>query len=53
MGGAAINYNDLNVFAMQNGEIRDLKVKNDGVHLIDTTRLSEDVTDIYERYKAI
>ena len=51
--GAAISYDDLNVFAMQNGEIRDLKVKNEGVHLIDTARLSEDITDIYERYEAI
>ena len=43
----------MNVFAMQNGEIRDLKVQNEGVHLIDTARLSEDITDIYEQYGAI
>ncbi len=51
--GAAIGFDDLNVFAMQNGEIRDLKVQNDGVHLIDTARLSEDITDIYEQYGMI
>ena len=51
--GAAIGIDDLNVFAMQNGEIRDLKVQNEGVHLIDTARLSEDITDIYEQYGAI
>lgn len=51
--GAAISFDELNVYAIQNGEIRDLKVKNEGVHLIDTARLSEDITDIYERYEAI
>ena len=51
--GAAIGFDDLNVFAMQNGEIRDLKVQNEGIHLIDTARLSEDITDIYEQYEAI
>lgn len=51
--GAAISFDDLNVFAMQDGGIRDLKVKNKGVHLIDTSRLSEDITDIYEQYGTI
>ena len=51
--GAAIGFDDLNVFAMQNGEMRDLKVQNEGIHLIDTARLSEDITDIYEQYGAI
>lgn len=51
--GAAICFDDLNVFAMQDGGIRDLKVQNKGVHLIDTSRLSEDISDIYERYGAI
>ena len=51
--GAAINFDDINVVAVQEGGIRDLKVQNENVHLIDTARLSEDITDIYERYGAI
>ena len=51
--GAAINFDDINVVAVQEGGIRDLKVQNENVHLIDTARLSEDITDIYERYRAI
>lgn len=53
VGGASLNFNDLNVFATQNGEVRNLKVQNEGVHLIDTARLSEDITDIYEQYEAL
>ena len=51
--GAAISFDDINVMAVQEGNIRDLKVQNENVHLIDTARLSEDITDIYERYGAI
>ncbi len=51
--GAAINFDDINVMAVQEGEVRDLKVQNKNVHLIDTARLSEDITDIYEQYDAI
>ena len=51
--GASIHFDDINVMALQDGEIRDLRVQNDNVHLIDTTKLSEDITDIYERYGAI
>ena len=53
VGGASLNFNDLNVFATQNGEVRNLKVQNERVHLIDTARLSEDITDIYEQYEAL
>lgn len=51
--GASIHFDDINVMALQDGEIRDLRVQNENVHLIDTTKLSEDITDIYERYGAI
>ena len=51
--GAAIFFDDLNAFAVQRGEIHDLKVQNEGIHLIDTVKLSEDITDIYEKYEAI
>lgn len=53
VNGAAIHFDEINAFAVQSGEIRDLKVQNDGVHLIDTARLSEDITDIYEQYGAL
>lgn len=53
VNGAAIAFDDINVLSVQDGEIRDLKVQNDGVHLIDTAKLSEDITDIYEQYEAL
>lgn len=53
VNGAAIVFDELNAFAVQGGEIRDLKVQNDGLHLIDTAKLSEDITDIYEQYGAL
>lgn len=53
VNGAAINFDEMNVFAVQDGEIRDLKVQNDGIHLIDTVKLSEDITEIYEQYEAL
>ena len=51
--GASIPFNDLNVYAVQDGTIRDLKVKNEGIHLIDTERLSEDINNIYETYSQL
>ena len=53
VNGAAIIFDEMNVFAVQDGEIRDLKVQNDGIHLIDTAKLSEDITEIYEQYEAL
>lgn len=53
IGGAAIDFGELNVFALQDGKARDLKVKNDGVHLIDTDSLSEDINDIYDIYEGL
>lgn len=53
VNGAAINFDEMNVYAVQDGEIRDLKVQNDGIHLIDTAKLSEDITEIYEQYEAL
>lgn len=51
--GASIDFNELNVYALQNGTIRDLKVKNEGVHFIDTELLSEDINDIYNSYEQL
>ena len=53
VNGAAIIFDEMNVFAVQDGEIRDLKVQNDDIHLIDTAKLSEDITEIYEQYEAL
>lgn len=50
VGGASINYDDLNVYSVQNGCIRDLKVKN--AHLIDTTLLSEAINETYDAYES-
>lgn len=51
--GAAIDFAELNVYALQNGTIRDLKVKNNGVHLVCTDLLSEDINDIYNSYEQL
>lgn len=51
--GAAINFDELNVYAIQDGCIRDLKVRNEGVHLIDTDMLSDDINDIYNSYEQL
>ena len=48
--GASIDFDELNVCIVQNGTIRDLKVKNENVHLINTENLSEDINDIYDTY---
>lgn len=53
VNGAAIIFDEMNVYAVQDGEIRNLKVQNDGIHLIDTAKLSEDITEIYEQYEAL
>lgn len=51
--GAAIDFDELNVYAVQNGCIRDLKVQNEGVHLIDTDMLSDDINDTYDLYEQL
>lgn len=51
--GASINFEELNVCAIQNGCIRDLKVQNEGVHLIDTDMLSDDINNIYDSYEQL
>lgn len=51
--GAAIDFDELNVYAVQNGCIRDLKVQNEGVHLIDTDMLSDDINDTYDLYERL
>ncbi|MDO4764341.1 MAG: AAA family ATPase [Flavobacteriaceae bacterium] len=49
--GAAISYDDLGVWLIQEGKLRDLKARNK--HFIDVMPLSDDINDIYEKYKIL
>lgn len=49
--GASISYDDLGVWLIQDGKLRDLKAKNQ--HFIDVMPLSDDINDIYDKYKVI
>lgn len=46
--GASLDYNQTEVYAVENGELRDLKVQN--AHLVNTDYLSEDINEIYDEY---
>lgn len=46
--GASLNYNDVGVYLVKDGQVIDLKVQN--AHLINTECLSEDINDIYDTY---
>jgi predicted ATPase len=50
---ASINFDELNVYIVQNGTIQDLKIKNEGVHIINTENLSDDINDIYDIYEKL
>lgn len=49
--GAAINYEHLGVWKIDNGRLHDLKATNQ--HFIDVMDLSEDINEIYDNYNAI
>lgn len=49
--GASISYDDLGVWLIQDGKLRDLKARNQ--HFIDVMPLSDDINDIYDKYKVI
>ena len=49
--GASLNYNYTNVYVMENGILKDIKVKN--AHLINPEYLSQPLDDIYNQYEAI
>lgn len=51
--GASINFDELNMYIVQNGTIEDLKVKNKDVHLINTENLSDDINAIYDNYETL
>lgn len=45
---ASLNYEDTNVYAIENGELRDLKVQN--AHLVDPEYLIQFISSIYQQY---
>ena len=48
---ASISYDNLGVWLIENGKLRDLKAKNQ--HFIDVMPLSDDINDIYDKYKVL
>lgn len=48
VSGVNLCYDSVDVYAVENGELRDLKVKN--AHLIDPSYLSEPIDEIYNQY---
>lgn len=46
--GASLDYDQTEVYAVENGELRNLKVQN--AHLINTDYLSDDINEIYDEY---
>ena len=46
---AALNWEEISVWAVKDGEVRDLKVRN--AHLINPEYLSEPLDRIYEEYE--
>jgi energy-coupling factor transporter ATP-binding protein EcfA2 len=53
INGAALEFDDLNAYVVENGIINDLKVQNSGIKLIDTSLLSEDINAIYNQYEEL
>lgn len=51
IGGANLDYNKTNVYAVENGELRNLKVKN--AHLINPEYLSAPLDNIYNQFEQI
>ena len=49
--GASLDYSQTNVYVVENGSIRDIKVQN--AHLVDTDRLSDDINEIYDEYNRL
>ncbi|MDE6339377.1 MAG: AAA family ATPase [Muribaculaceae bacterium] len=51
VNNAALPYNDVNLYYVNNGELRSLKVEN--ATLIDSDVLSETINDIYDKYSQL
>ncbi|MDR1199471.1 MAG: AAA family ATPase [Prevotellaceae bacterium] len=49
--GAKLNYDDISVYQVEDGEINDLKIQND--RLIYTNPLSDTINNIYDEYGAL
>lgn len=49
--GASLNYKHTNVYVMEDGELKDIKVRN--AHLINPEYLSQPLDDIYNQYDFI
>ncbi len=49
--GASLDYEKTGVYVVENGMLRDMKVKN--AHLINTDYLSDDINDIYDTYNSL
>ena len=50
-GIVSLDWNDVSVWAIENGEIRDLKLRN--AHLINPEYLSAPLDQIYEQYERL
>ena len=48
ISNASLNYDDTNVFAIEDGELRDLKVQN--AHMVDPEYLIQFISSIYRQY---
>lgn len=46
--GASLDYENMGVYVVENGVLRDIKVQN--AHLVNTDYLSDDINDIYNEY---
>ena len=49
--GASLNYDDTNVYAIVDGKLKNLKLKN--AHLVDPDYLSQFIADIYDQYESL
>ena len=46
--GASLDYSQTGVYVVEDGKLRDIKVKN--AHLVNTDYLSDDINEIYDEY---
>ena len=51
VNGVCLDYCNVNVYGLENGYLRDLKIKN--AHLVDPGYLSQPIDDIYTQYEKI
>ena len=51
VGGAALNYEDTGIYAIVDGKLKDIKLRN--AHLVDPEYLSQFISDIYDQYESL